>query len=71
MRRMVYGLDHKFGAPKVAALAYVDLDPHRLGPNEQALIMYWHIHDLWGLANLVASCVAEMEAILSYITGVD
>jgi hypothetical protein len=32
--------------------------------------MYWHIQDLWGPANFVASCVTETEAILPYLTGV-
>jgi hypothetical protein len=34
------------------------------------LIMYWRIRDLWGPANLVVSCVAETEAILSYLTDI-
>jgi hypothetical protein len=34
------------------------------------LIMYWRIWDLWGLANLVASCVAETEDILPYLMDV-
>jgi hypothetical protein len=54
----------------VIAPACVDYGPCRLGPVKQTLIMYWHIWDLWGLANLVASCVAETEAILPYIMGV-
>jgi hypothetical protein len=29
--------------------------------NEQALIMYWRIQDLWGPTNLVALCVAELD----------
>jgi hypothetical protein len=28
---------------------------------QQALIMYWHIHDLWGPVNLVASTVVELD----------
>jgi hypothetical protein len=70
MGRMVCGLDHKFRAPKVVAPAYVDHGSCQLGLNEQALIMYWHIQDLWGPVNLVASCVAETEVILPYLTGV-
>jgi hypothetical protein len=34
------------------------------------LIMYWRIWDLWGSTNLVALCVAGMEAILPYLTDV-
>jgi hypothetical protein len=37
------------------------MGPHRLGLNEQSLIMYWCIRDLWGLTNLVASCVVELN----------
>jgi hypothetical protein len=28
---------------------------------QQALIMYWRIHDLWGPTNLVALTVAELD----------
>jgi hypothetical protein len=38
---------------KVVAPACVDQGPRWLGPNEQALIMYWRIRDLWGPTNLV------------------
>jgi hypothetical protein len=38
-----------------------------LGPKEQACIMYWRIHDLWGPTNLVASFVTETEAIPPYL----
>jgi hypothetical protein len=31
------------------------------------LIMYRRVRDLWGPANIVASCVAEMEAIIPYL----
>jgi hypothetical protein len=41
-----------------------------LGPVEQALIMYSHIWDLWGPANLVVSCVVELDDALPYLTGV-
>jgi hypothetical protein len=34
------------------------------------LIMYQHIGDLLAPANLVASCVTKIEAILPYIMGV-
>jgi hypothetical protein len=60
-----------FGAPKVVALASVDKGPHQLGSNEQALIMCWCIPDLWGPANLVTSYVAETNAILPYLMGVN
>jgi hypothetical protein len=42
----------------------------RLGLNEQALIMYWCIQDLWGPTNIVALCVAESEDTLQYLMGV-
>ena len=50
-----------FGALKVVAPACVDQGPHQLGPDDQALIMYWRIWDLWGPANLVASTIAELD----------
>jgi hypothetical protein len=28
---------------------------------QQALIMYWHILDLWGPTNIVASMVTELD----------
>jgi hypothetical protein len=34
------------------------------------LIMYWHIHDLWGTKNLVASTVAELDDTPPYLTDV-
>jgi hypothetical protein len=42
----------------------------RLGLNEQALIMYWRIRDLWGPINIVASCVTESDDTLPYLMGV-
>jgi hypothetical protein len=54
----------------VVAPAYVNQGPHQLGPIVQALIMYWHIWDLWGPANLVASMVAELDDTLPYLTDV-
>jgi hypothetical protein len=59
-----------FRAPKVVASTYVDYGLCQLGLNEQALIMYWCIHDLLGPTNLVASCVAEFDDTLPYLTGV-
>jgi hypothetical protein len=59
-----------FRVLKVVVPACVDYVPHWLGPEEQALIMYWHIHDLWGPANLVASMVAELDDILPRFTDV-
>jgi hypothetical protein len=38
-----------------------------LGPIDQALIMYWHICDLWGSTNLVASTVAELDETPLYL----
>jgi hypothetical protein len=32
-----------------------------VGPEEQASIMYWGIHDIWGPANLVALMVTELD----------
>jgi hypothetical protein len=32
--------------------------------------MYWRIWDLWGLANMVASTVAELDDTLPYLQGV-
>jgi hypothetical protein len=49
-----------FRAPNVVALACVNYGKSWLGLVDQALIMYWCIHDLWGLANLVASMVTEL-----------
>jgi hypothetical protein len=46
---------------KVVAPTYVDQSLCRLGPNEQALIMYCRIQNLWDSANLVASCVVELD----------
>jgi hypothetical protein len=37
---------------------------------QQALIMYWHIYDLWGLTNLVASMVIELDDTLPRFTDV-
>jgi hypothetical protein len=34
------------------------------------LIMYWHIHNLWGLTNLVASTVVELDVTSLYFTDV-
>jgi hypothetical protein len=59
-----------FGASKVVAPTCVDQGPHRLGPVDQALIMYWHIQDLWGTVNLVASTVTELDDTLPYLTDV-
>jgi hypothetical protein len=56
-----------FGAPMAVAPACVDYGPRRLGHEEQALIMYWRIRDLWGPANLVASCVTEFDDTLPYL----
>jgi hypothetical protein len=49
-----------FRALKVVAPTCVDQGPRRLGPEEQALIMYWHIRDLWGPANRVALMVTDV-----------
>jgi hypothetical protein len=38
-----------------------------VGPDEQALITYWRMQDLWGLINILALMVAESDAILSYL----
>jgi hypothetical protein len=38
-----------------------------LGSNEQTLIMYWHIQDLWGPANLVATSITELNDTLPYL----
>jgi hypothetical protein len=54
----------------VVASACVDKGPRRLGSNEQALIMYWCMRDLWGPANLVASTVTELDDTPPYLTGV-
>jgi hypothetical protein len=50
-----------FRAPKVVAPTCVDYGPCWLILEAQALIMYWHIQDLWGPTNLVASTVTELE----------
>jgi hypothetical protein len=34
------------------------------------LITYWHIRDLWGPANLVTSCVTELDDTLPRLMGV-
>jgi hypothetical protein len=34
------------------------------------LFMYWHIWDLWGPVNLVASTVTEMDDTLPHFTDV-
>jgi hypothetical protein len=34
------------------------------------LIMYWHIQDIWCLANLVASCVTNFDDTLPRFMGV-
>jgi hypothetical protein len=70
MGRMVCGLDRKFRALNVVAPACVNFGPRRLGPNEQALIMYWCICDLWGPTNLVALMVAELDDTLPRLTDV-
>jgi hypothetical protein len=57
-------------APKVVAHAFVDQGPCRLGPYDQALIMYKRIWDLWGSANLLASTVAELDDTPPYLQGV-
>jgi hypothetical protein len=54
----------------VVAPACVDYGPCRLGPNEQALIMYWRIRDLWGSANVVALTVAKLGDTAPYLTDV-
>jgi hypothetical protein len=55
---------------KVVALTYVDEGPCQLGLNEQALIMYWCIWDLWGPTILVASMVTELDDTLAYFKDV-
>jgi hypothetical protein len=42
-----------------------------VGPNEQALIIYGCMHDLWGPINLVALMVAESDAILPTCSDVN
>jgi hypothetical protein len=37
---------------------------------QQALILYWHIRDLWGPANLVALTIAEFDDTLPRFTDV-
>jgi hypothetical protein len=37
---------------------------------QQALIMYWCVHDLWGPINLVALMVTESEDTLPHFTDV-
>jgi hypothetical protein len=53
------------GSPRLCRLR-----PCRLGLNEQALIMYWRIQDLWGPINLVASTVAELDDTPPYFIDV-
>jgi hypothetical protein len=61
MERVESDLDPKFGAPRgqpppMSIKAHVDsplLNKH--------LIIYWRIWDLWGLTNLVASCVTKFD----------
>jgi hypothetical protein len=60
-----------FGAPKVLAPAWVDKGPYWLGPEGQALIMYWRMQDLWGPVNLVAQMVAESNDTLQYLQDVN
>jgi hypothetical protein len=43
---------------------------YRLGPIEQALIMYWRIWHLWGPTNLVASTVVMLADTPPYLTDV-
>jgi hypothetical protein len=50
------------GSPRLCRLR-----PRRLGPNEQALIMYCLIRDLLGPANVVASCVSELDNTLPHL----
>jgi hypothetical protein len=38
-----------------------------LGLNEQPLIMYWRIWDLWGPTNLLASSIAKLDDTLPYL----
>jgi hypothetical protein len=51
----------------VVTPASVKYGPHRLFLNEQALIMYWRIHDLWGPTNLVASMIIELDDTPPYL----
>jgi hypothetical protein len=53
------------GSPRLCRLS-----PRRVGPEEQALIMYWRIWDLWGPTNIAASMVAELDDTLPYLQGV-
>jgi hypothetical protein len=59
-----------FEASKVVAIACVDWRPHWLGREEQALIMYWRIWDLWGPTNLVALTVVKLDDTLLYLQDV-
>jgi hypothetical protein len=52
----------KGGVPRLCRLR-----PMAVGPE---LIMYWHIQDLWGPANLVALTVVELDDTPPYLTGV-
>jgi hypothetical protein len=54
----------------MVAPACVDQGVHQLGTEEQALIMYWRIRDLWGPVNLVASTVAELDNTLPHFMDV-
>jgi hypothetical protein len=64
------GLDHKLRTiwwlpPPVSIKAHISwalMSKH--------LIIYWRIRDLWGLANLVVSCVTELDNTLPRFTGV-
>jgi hypothetical protein len=38
-------------------------------PLQHGLIMYWRIRDIWNLANIVASMVAELDDTLSRFTN--
>jgi hypothetical protein len=54
----------------VVAPACVGQGPCWLGLNEQALIMYWRIWDLWGPTNLVALTVADLDDTPPYFMDV-
>jgi hypothetical protein len=56
-----------FGALKMVAPTSVDYGPCRLGPDEQALIKYQRMWDLWIPVNLVPLMVAESDAAPPYL----
>jgi hypothetical protein len=58
-----------FRAPKVVAPACVDW-VSIVWPRWTRLIMYWHIRDLWGPTNLVASTVTELDDTLPRFVNV-